>query len=60
MYTRSAGGISPILDYGLVTQASKDLVKRMRIDVGEKIRSGSDHVALILDLKKSKDGATQL
>ena len=55
MITWSAeDGTSTILDYGLVTQSGKDLVERLRIDEGAKIMSGSDHVALILDLKIKK------
>ena len=44
----------------MVTQAGKDLVERMRIDEGGKIMSGSDHVALILDLKIKKSQKAEL
>ena len=60
MCTQSSGGTSAILDYGMVTQAGKDLVERMRIDEGGKIMSGSDHVALILDLKIKKSQKAEL
>ena len=54
MYTRSAGGIPTILDYGLATKDSIDLVRRMIIDEPGVVMAGSDHVALILDLEINK------
>ena len=55
MFTRTAGGNTTILDYGLASKEGVGLIDSMSIDENGNIMAGSDHAALILKLKLKRE-----
>ena len=54
LFTRSSGGSSTILDYALATKGADKMITKMEIDEVGDLLDGSDHAAVVLEIRLSK------
>lgn len=57
LFTRSSGGYSTILDYALASRGADKMITKMEIDEVGDLLDGSDHAAVLLEIKLPKVSA---
>ena len=55
LFTRSSGGFSTILDYALASRGADNMITRMEIDEVGDLLDGSDHAAVVLEIRLPKE-----